>query len=95
VRDYEVMCLFTPELEEEPLKEEIEKLKSFVTDENGEVEKVDVWGKRHLAYPVNKKEEGYYVVVNFKLSPDKITEFKRRLGLLTSVMRFLIVRTGE
>ena len=65
------------------------------TGERGEVEKVDVWGMRKLAYPINKKEEGYYVVVDFKGNPTLPKELDRRLKISDNVIRHIILSKDE
>ena len=91
-KDYEMMTIFTPELEEDVLEKEIEKLKNYISSKEGEIKKVDLWGKRKLAYEIKKKKEGIYAVTNFKLSPAEILNFKRNLKLNENIIRFLIVK---
>ena len=59
---YEAMYVITPELEDEAIKGIIEKYTGIITANGGEIEKVDEWGRRRLAYPINNKTEGYYVL---------------------------------
>ena len=88
--NYEVMFIINPTLEEEKQDATIERVKGIIEAE-GEIGKVDVWGMRKLAYPIEKKGEGYYVVVEFKASPDLPKELDRRLRISDDVMRHIII----
>ena len=70
VRPYEMLVLASAELEDP--KEEIAKVEEVVRSLGGEVSKTDFWGKRRLAYPIQKKTEGFYAVCNFTLNPDQL-----------------------
>ena len=84
--NYEVMFIIDPTLEEEKREATIEKVKTIIAAD-GEVDKVDAWGMRKLAYPIEKKFEGYYVVMEFKAS----TELNRRMRISDDVMRHIII----
>ncbi len=88
--NYEVMFIIDPTLEDAKKEAVVEKFKAVI-EEAGEVEKVDVWGMRKLAYPINKKNEGYYVVVDFKASPELPKELDRRLRISDEIMRHIII----
>ncbi|MGN0659394.1 MAG: 30S ribosomal protein S6 [Emergencia sp.] len=87
---YEVMFIINPTLEEEKREAAIEKIKAVIAAD-GEVEKVDAWGMRKLAYPIEKKNEGYYVVIEFSASPELPKELDRRLRISDDVMRHIII----
>ena len=87
--NYEVMFIIDPTLEDEKKEATIEAVKEIIASE-GEVGKVDVWGMRKLAYPIQKKSEGYYVVIEFKAEPTLPKELDRRLKISDNVMRHLI-----
>ncbi|MDD4200249.1 MAG: 30S ribosomal protein S6 [Eubacteriales bacterium] len=87
--NYEVMFIIDPTLEDEKKEATIEAVKEIIASE-GEVGKVDVWGMRKLAYPIQKKTEGYYVVIEFKAQPTLPRELDRRLKISDNVMRHLI-----
>lgn len=70
-------------------------MSALVTDNGGEVEKTDEWGKRRLAYPINYKNEGYYVLVNFTAPPELPKEIERVLQINESVLRYLVIRLEE
>lgn len=92
--NYEVMFIIDPALEDEKKDATIETVKTII-EADGEVEKVDVWGMRKLAYPIQKKNEGYYVVVEFKAGSELPKELDRRLKISDNVMRHLIINKDE
>lgn len=92
MRAYEVMLLLNPELEEEALEAVIQKTTDIVTSRNGEIENIDRWGKRKLAYEVKDYAEGFYVVIRFKADNEATTEVDRVLKITEEVLRFLLVR---
>ena len=87
--NYEVLFIIDPALEDEKKEATIEAVKEIIASE-GEVGNVDVWGMRKLAYPIQKKSEGYYVVIEFKAQPTLPKELDRRLKISDNVMRHLI-----
>ena len=92
--NYEIVYIISPKLEEEPRKALIEKVSSFL-GANGEVESIDEWGNKKLAYPINKCSEGYYVLMNFKANPDTVSEFERNIKITEDVIRYLIIKKDE
>ncbi|WP_342449243.1 30S ribosomal protein S6 [Acetomicrobium sp. S15 = DSM 107314] len=90
VRPYEMMVLFHPELEDH--KVAVDEVGELVKSIGGEIAKVDLWGKRRLAYPIQKKEEGFYAVYAFNMEPSQVKELRRRVRLQSSVMRHMLVR---
>ena len=92
--NYELMFVLDPSLEQEKKDEEVEKIKSIIS-ENGEPEEPDVWGIRKLAYEIEKNTEGYYVVLPFKAEPELPKELDRRLRISDTVMRHMIVNKDE
>ncbi len=90
MRKYEIMCLISPELSEEDFKLLYEGIQQDIQSLGGEVQNVDVWGKRTLAYPVKKFTEGYYVVMNFLFPQTQFPEFERRLKLREKLLRYMI-----
>ena len=91
---YEVMFIINPTLEDEKKDATVETVKSIIAAD-GVVGEVDVWGMRKLAYPIEKNVEGYYVVINFDANPTLPKELDRRLRILDSVMRHIIVCKDE
>lgn len=94
MRKYEVMVIIDPALEDAKKDETVETIQSIIAAD-GEVEKVDVWGMRKLAYPIDKKEEGYYAVVEFQSNPTLPKELDRRLRISDNVIRHIIVNKDE
>ena len=92
--NYEVMFIIDPALEDDAKEATIEAVKGIIAAE-GEVGNTDVWGMRKLAYPIQKKSEGYYVVIEFKAEPTLPKELERRLKISDNVMRHLIINKDE
>ena len=92
--NYEVMFIIDPALEDDKKEATVETVKGIIAAE-GEVGNVDVWGMRKLAYPIQKKTEGYYVVIEFAAQPTLPKELDRRLRISDNVMRHLIVNKYE
>lgn len=89
--NYELMFVINPILEEEQKNSEVEKVQDIITQGGGEIENTDVWGMRHLAYPIEKKDEGYYVVMSFKAGTDLPKEINRRLRISDNIMRHMVI----
>jgi len=92
---YELTYIIDTVLEESARKELIEKFNQLIVANGGEVEKVDEWGKRRLAYAIDYKTEGYYVLTTFKANPDVPREIERNLQINDSVLRYLVVKLEE
>jgi len=90
MRNYEVVFIAQPDLDETTLKGVIEKVSGWVTDSGGTVANVDLWGKRRLAYAIRKQREGYYVFMNVQVAPSFTSELERNLQYLEPVMRYLV-----
>ena len=95
MRHYEIMIILDPSQDERTVAPSLDKYLENVRKDNGKVEKVDVWGKRRLLYPINKKEEGVYAVVNLECESATVLEFDRRLSLNDSVLRTKVLRTDS
>ena len=91
INKYETIFVLDVALEEEKLEALTEKFKALIS-ENGTIESVDVWGKRKLAYPIDFKTEGYYVLVNFASNPEFPKELERVYGITDGVMRTIVIR---
>ena len=91
---YELMFIIDPTLEDEKKDAAVEAVKAIIA-EAGEVIDTDVWGLRKLAYPIDKKNEGYYVVMHFNAQPELPKELDRRLRISDNFMRHIIVNLDE
>ncbi len=94
MRNYEVMFVIDPALEDAKKDATVESVQSIIAAD-GEVGKVDVWGMRKLAYPIDKKEEGYYAVVEFQGNPTLPKELDRRLKISDNVISHIIINKDE
>ncbi len=94
VGNYEAMLVFSVKESEDAAKALVEKFKALM-EKNGAVESVDEWGKRKLAYLINKEAEGYYVLINFESTPDFPAELDRRYKITDGVLRSIIVKKDE
>ncbi len=90
MRSYELMFIVHPEQDETEFNEVVEKVKGWITDSGGQVDNLDLWGKRRLAYPIQKQVEGQYVLMNTQLDPAFCSDLEHNLGLQEPVMRFLL-----
>ena len=95
VRHYEVMIILHPSQDERTAATSLDKYLEIIRKDKGTVEKVDVWGKRHLAYPIEKQEEGVYIVVNLDCESESVQEMDRLLNLSDAVMRTKVLRTDK
>ena len=89
---YEAMYIVTPEMEDEAIKGVIEKFSGIITANGGEIEKTDEWGRKKLAYPIDYKTEGYYVLVDFAAAPELPRELERNFRNDESILRYMVVR---
>lgn len=94
INKYETIFVVDAALEEEAIKGVVEKFKTLISGA-GEIESVDEWGKRRLAYPINYKTEGYYVLVNFSAKPDFPLELERIYNITDGILRSIIIKKEE
>ena len=95
MRAYELMVISDPDVEERSIDPTLEKFLNVVRNGGGTVDKVDIWGRRRLAYEIQKKTEGIYAVVNFTATPAVAAELDRQLSLNETIMRTKIIRPEE
>jgi small subunit ribosomal protein S6 len=92
VRDYEVVYIFDSVLTEDQVTQKLDRYHELLTGKgSGDITAVDHWGKRQLAYPIAKKANGYYAVVQFNADPDTLPEFERILKLDDELLRYIVV----
>jgi len=92
---YELMVILTPELDERQVAPNLDKFLKVITNDGGSIDNVDVWGRRRLAYEIQKKSEGIYAVVNFTATSEATQELDRQLNLSELVMRTKVLRAEE
>ena len=92
LRQYEVMVILDPSLDERTVAPSLDTYLNVIRSEGGSVENVDVWGKRRLAYEINKSTEGIYAVLDLRATPAAVKELDRQLGLNESVVRTKVIR---
>jgi len=94
LRHYEVMVILDPDLDERTVAPSLDTYLNVVRQAGGTVDNVDVWGKRRLAYEINKKSEGIYAVIDLTADPAAVKELDRQLSLNESVVRTKVIRPG-
>ena len=92
---YELMVIVNPEVEDRTVQPMIEKFLGVITTGGGTIDNVDYWGRRRLAYEIQKKSEGIYTIVNFTADPATTQELERQLRLSESIMRTKVLRADE
>ena len=95
MRIYEELFIIKPDATEEEIDQIIDQMQGVITTAGGTIDKMEKWGKRRLAYRVEKHREGYYVLIQFTSSPETVKELERRLRVTDSVIKFLTVRIDE
>ncbi|MBU3101440.1 30S ribosomal protein S6 [Clostridium estertheticum] len=91
MRKYETIFILHPSLDEEAVKANVEKFKGVIENNGGEIENVDAWGKRKLAYEIQKVGEGHYTLINFNANPELPKELDRVFRITDSVIRHIII----
>ena len=92
LRDYEILYIVRPDLEEDEVNQAVERVNALIANVGGTPSKTDVWGKRRLAYEVDHLREGYYVLTDFQVEPERVPELESTLKISDTVFRHLIVR---
>ena len=95
MREYEIVFIVHPDLEETAFNEIVERVQGWITEAGGAITKVDLWGKRKLAYLIRKQKEGQYVLLKAQMPAALVGQMERNLRFLEPVMRFLIVNIDE
>jgi small subunit ribosomal protein S6 len=94
MRSYELVCVVQPDLDETAFNAVIDRIKGWVTEAGGSVDKVDVWGRRRLAYPIRKHMEGQYVLFNLSLKPSTTADLERNIRYQETVLRHMLTLVG-
>ena len=90
MRKYELICVIQPDLDETAFNGMIEKVKGWISDSGGSVDKVDVWGRRKLAYIIKKQREGQFVLLNMTMNPTATAELQRNLRYQETLLRHML-----
>lgn len=90
MRKYELVCIVHPELDETAFKGVIEKVSGWISESGGSVEKTDIWGRRRMAYQINKQREGQYVLFNATMPAAATAELERNMRFQESILRAMI-----
>jgi len=90
MRKYELVCIVQPDLDETAFRGAIERVQGWITESGGSVDKVDVWGRRRLAYPIRKQRDGQYVLLNVTLDPKSTSDLERNIRFLETILRHML-----
>ena len=90
MRKYELVCLIQPDLDETAFNGALDRVKGLVTESGGNVDKMDVWRKRKLAYQIRKQREGHYVLFNLSLEPATTAALEQNLRYTETVLRHML-----
>jgi len=91
MREYELVLIIHPDLDETAFKEIIERITGWIKNDGGEIIKTDVWGRRQLAYPIRKLNEGQYVLLHMKMNAQFGKTIERDLRYMESILRFMLI----
>ncbi|HVN15062.1 MAG TPA: 30S ribosomal protein S6 [Anaerolineales bacterium] len=94
MHNYELVCIVQPDLDEAAFNGVLDRVKGWVTETGGSVDKVDIWGRRRLAYEIRKQREGQYVLLNISLNPASAAELERNIRFQESVIRHMLTLVG-
>ena len=92
MRPYEVMVIFDPDTDERSVQPTLEQYLTVITKGGGTVDNLDIWGRRRLAYEIQKKSEGIYAVITLSAQPDDVKEMDRQFRINESIMRTKVIR---
>jgi small subunit ribosomal protein S6 len=95
IKNYELMVIVSPKLSSEEAEAANEAILNSVRENGGEIAKTDPWGRRMLAYPINKMQEGYYYVNYFSLESTTVSMLKRQMNINEKILRHMFVARGE
>jgi small subunit ribosomal protein S6 len=93
MRPYEVMVILDPDTDERSVQPTLEQYLTVITKGGGTVENLDIWGRRRLAYEIQKKSEGIYAVITLQANPADVKEMDRQFSINESIMRTKVIRT--
>jgi small subunit ribosomal protein S6 len=94
MRKYELICIIQPDLDETAFNGVLDRVKGWINESGGSVDKVDVWGRRRMAYIIHKQKEGQYVLLNITINPKATSELERNLRFQEPIMRHMLSVVG-
>ncbi|NJN79668.1 MAG: 30S ribosomal protein S6 [Anaerolineales bacterium] len=94
MRKYELMCIIQPDLDEKAFNVVLDKVKGWISESGGSVDKAEVWGRRKLSSLIKKHREGQYVLLNVSMSPTATSDLERNLRFQESIMRHMLSVVG-
>lgn len=94
MRNYELVCIIQPDLDETAFNTVLDRVKGWVSESGGSVDKVDVWGRRRLAYIIRKQREGQYVLLNVSMDPSAAAGLERNIRYQENIMRHMLSVVG-
>ena len=95
MNNYETLFVIDPDLDEEATKATIQKFSDIITKSGGTIDSTDEWGTKKLAYPINFKNDGYYVLTTFNADPSLPAELERKYRIAEDIMRYIVVRLED
>jgi len=95
MRDYEMVAIISPELDEEGVSEIIDRVSQSINSRGGKVEEIKKWGRRKLAYPIRKFMEADYVLARFQIMPQSAKELEAEISASEDILRYLVVKVSD
>jgi small subunit ribosomal protein S6 len=94
MRKYELICIIQPDLDETAFNGVLDRVKGWINESGGSVDKVDVWGRRRMAYIIHKQKEGQFVLLNISINPKATSELERNLRFQEPILRHMLSVVG-
>lgn len=94
MRKYELVCIFQPDLDETAFNGALDKVKGWISETGGSVDKVDLWGRRKMAYIIHKQREGQYVLLNVSMNPSATAGLERNIRFQENILRHMLSVVG-
>jgi small subunit ribosomal protein S6 len=95
MRNYEIVFIVHPELEENSFNDTVTRVKGWITENDGSITKEEIWGRKRMAYAIRKQHEGQYVLLNAQMAPAFVTELERNFRITEPIMRYLVIALDE
>ncbi|MCD6391797.1 MAG: 30S ribosomal protein S6 [Dehalococcoidia bacterium] len=95
MRDYELVAIINPELDEERISKIVDRVSQSINSRGGSVEEIKKWGRRKLAYPIKKFMEADYVLARFQLMPQSVKELETEISASEDILRYLVIKTSD